>query len=304
MIVMKRLIPVILLALILTACGTPQAVGELPTAVVLPSLTPTLSPTVTLTNTPTPTAEPSLTATVTPSPTETLTPTISVTPSTTITDTPTSTPTITPSPSPSIGALGVLARLAANATPIPQTYLPPVTAATQPAVGVVATVPGAPVTCSTPPTGGFGNAYANDPTLNTSLGCAQGTPTQLNSAVQLFERGSMVWLQGPIYVLYNDGRFQRYDDTYVAGVDLETGGEVPPAGLVEPVRGFGKIWRTTPDVRNGLGWGMTPENGNQASQQRFDRGWMIYLPQRGDIVVLVEDAGGLTGTWRPIPGTA
>jgi hypothetical protein len=30
---------------------------------------------------------------------------------------------------------------------------------------------------------------------------------------------------------------------------------------------------------------------------------MLYLPQRGDILVLVEDPGGLTGAWRAIPGS-
>lgn len=291
---MKRFLIILSLGL-LAACSTPQEVGVLPTAVVLPSLTPTLSPTVTLTVTATFTDVP------TETPTTTLTPTLSVTPSATITETSTLTPTITPSPTPSVGPLGLLAQLAANATPIPQTFLPPIVTAiaqTQPAPGV-ATVPAAPVSCATAPTGGFGTAYANDPSLNTLIGCAQGTPTTLNSASQIFERGNMIWLQGPIYVLYNDGRFQRYDDTYVAGVDPETGGEVPPAGLIEPVRGFGKVWRSNPDVRNGLGWGITAENGNQATQQRFDRGWMVYLPQRGDMVVLDETGG----TWRAVAGT-
>ncbi len=284
------------------ACSTPQEVGVLPTEVVLPSLTSTLTPTVTLTGTQTATNAPTLSPTPTASPTETLTPTISVTPSATITETSTPTPTITPSPSPSVGPLSILAQLAANATPIPQTFLPPVSTAagTLPASGIVPSAPGAPVTCTVQPSGGFGTAYASDLSLNTLIGCAQGTPTAVNSALQVFERGSMIWLQGPIYVLYNDGRFQRYEDTYVAGVDPESGGEVPPAGLIEPVRGFGKVWRSNADVRNGLGWGITQETGNQATQQRFDRGWMIYLPQRGDIVVL-DDVGS---TWRVVAGTA
>jgi hypothetical protein len=155
-----------------------------------------------------------------------------------------------------------------------------------------------------PASGGFATAYSSDPSLNTLIGCAQGTSVTLTSAVQIFERGSMVWLQGPIFVLYSDGRFQRFDDTYVAGVDPESGGEAPPTGLFEPLRGFGKVWRGNPDVRNGLGWGTAPESGNQATQQRFDRGWMIFLPQRGDILVLAEEGSGLSGTWRAVAGAA
>jgi hypothetical protein len=291
---MKKRLSILLTLLLLAACGqgTPSAV--LPTELVLPTLTPTLSPTATRTGTQT------ATYTATPTPTASLTPTVSVTPSTTITDTPTSTPTITPSPSPSVGALGLLAQLAANATPIPQTLLP---ALTQPPAITLSPAPGTPIVCASQPTGGLATAYNSDPTLNLLIGCPQGTPVSINSAVQQFERGSMVWLQGPIYVLYASGRFQRFEDTYAAGVDPESGGEIPPVGLIEPVRGFGKIWRTNPDVRNGLGWGIAPEAGNQATQQRFDRGWMVYLPQRGDIVVLIEEANGTSGTWRAVAGS-
>jgi hypothetical protein len=112
----------------------------------------------------------------------------------------------------------------------------------------------------------------------------------------------MLWLNGPIYALFSDGRYRRYDDTFVQGVDPESGGEVPPAGLVEPVRGFGKVWRSNGDARAGLGWGTTAETGGSAVMQRFERGWMIDLTQRSDILVLVEDPGGLAGSWQSYPG--
>src|SRR5262249_32286451 len=105
-----------------------------------------------------------------------------------------------------------------------------------------------------------------------------------------------------IYALFSDGRFQKFDDTFVAGVDPESSYLSPPPGLMEPVRGFGKIWRNYPDVRTNIGWATAVEAGGQAVIQRFDRGWMLDLTQRGDVIVLIEDAGGITGTWRAAAG--
>jgi hypothetical protein len=233
---------------------------------------------------------------------------VSGTPSATITDTATATPTdtatFTPAP-PDNEAINQLIALAEQATVLPPGFLPAVTP------GVVQPVSTAPVsaTCPFPPPGGFGAVYLADPTLNQQLGCPIGQPpnvTTSTSATQVFERGSMMWLQGVpnlIYALFNSGRFQRFDDTYNPNADPFTGGETPPPGMREPVRGFGKVWRQYPNVRADLGWALSEEMGNTATLQRFDRGQMLYLPQRGDILVLVEDPGGLTGAWRAIPGS-
>jgi hypothetical protein len=239
-------------------------------------------------------------------PTDTLTPsitpsaTVSATASATITDTPTRTalPTITNTPYQ--GPLFLLAQAAAQATILPQNipvFTPnPVLVTTPSPFAQTNSV------CALQPTGGFGTLYFNNAALNGLIGCVVGGPNTVSSAMQNFERGNMVWLNGPIYVLYADGRFQRYDDTFNAAVDPERGGENPPSGLIEPIRGFGKIWRNNPDVRNGLGWGTTQESGGSAVMQRFDRGWMIDLTQRSDILILIEDVGGFFGTWQSFAG--
>lgn len=292
-----RLSFLLILITLLAACGTPtpEAVGDLPTVAELPTLTDTdvFTPTVTVTS--------SATATDTLTPTLTLTSTISVTPSATITDTPTRTPTVTPSPTPRESPLLALAQAAARATILPQALQP---ATPLPAVGDVS-VPGAPQlpsNCPQLPAGGFGALFLGTPSLVTQLGCPSGTATNVSSAVQSFERGTMIWVNGPIYALYSDGRYEQHSDTFVAGVDPESGSENPPAGLIEPVRGFGKVWRTTPSVRNNLGWGTTAESGGTATFQRFDFGWMLNLSQRGDILVLAEDPAGSGGTWTAYPG--
>jgi hypothetical protein len=296
------LIPVIFC---FAACSTPSETVELPTLIQLP--------TATLTDTPLPTLPATFTLipTETETPTATVSATVSVTPSATITETatptPTDTPTFTPAP-PDNDAIAQLISLAEQATILPPEFMAGVT----PGAVLPGTTPGiVPTTgitvCAFPPPGGFGTAYLADPALAQQLGCPLPTGViSTTSAAQVFERGSMLWLQGApnlIYALFNTGRFQRFDDTYNANADPFNGGETPPPGLREPVRGFGKVWRQYPNVRADLGWGLADELGGTSTAQRFDRGQMIYLPQRGEILVLVEDPGGLTGTWRTMAGS-
>lgn len=307
----KRLLrnAALLCGLILTsaACGaaTPGA-DELPTLAMLPSDAP---PTATAAGTAaqiaavdTPTA--SATPTITPSATPT------VTPSATITDTPTPTatdtlpPSATPEPPADNEGILALAQLAAQATILPTQFF-----AALPSATPVTSGPMSP-NCPFAPPGGFATVFQGDATLPGQIGCPLGAPPAAvtsASASQLYERGEMIWLQGPpgaIYALYTTGRFQRYDDTYNAAVDPISGGETPPLGLREPIRGFGKVWRAFAEVRAGLGWAVTEESGANATAQAFERGQMIYLPQRGQIFILVNDPGSvISGSWRAVAGS-
>ena len=47
---------------------------------------------------------------------------------------------------------------------------------------------------------------------------------------------------------------------------------MPPAGLLQPIRGFGKIWRETSGVRDKLGWATVPEQG-------FDTQWQLRIQE-------------------------
>jgi hypothetical protein len=229
--------------------------------------------------------------------TATFTPSITVTPSLTITDTPTRTATNTPIPTLDMNRpLYQLAIMALSSTPPP-----PVTFVFPTATGFVP--PGNPggALCL-PPAGGFGAVYTADPTLSAQIGCSLGSALPYPAAVQTFERGTMVYVgtsPAAIYVLYNTGSFVRYPDTFVDGVDPVSGGETPPAGLFEPIRGFGKVWRSDTAVRNGLGWATQPESGTTATLLLFQTGQMIALPPLGQVAVLTS-----TGTFRLIAGTA
>jgi hypothetical protein len=300
--------------LLLSACGgEPQPDGQIPTVAQLPSLTPSPSHTATVpasvTTTSTSTLTPTLTLTASTTPTTTLT----VTPSMTITDTPA--PTLTASPSPPARAVSIaaLALTALNATVLPQTPPPvPPAAPTNPAQppGVPTLTPLAavstPAFCPFPPPGALATMLSGAPALRDGLGCATGAVVTLAGAAQVFESGIMYYLPGApksIYVLTIDGRFRRFDDTWIDGVDPSSGGEVPPAGLIEPIRGFGKVWRTNPEVRAALGWAITNELGDHTSVQYFDHGRAIYLPVRGETVILLDDLGAQSGIWQAFSGS-
>src|SRR5205814_10439553 len=90
-----------------------------------------------------------------------------------------------------------------------------------------------------------------------------------------------------IYVFCDDGTFQQFDDTWREGQPA-SGGETPPRGLLEPVRGFGKVWRegTGARVRERLGWATSPEKGGNGAYQRFQRGEMYWSSTIDKIWVL------------------
>ena len=297
----RRLLCFTLLIIALAACNpAPQDGDSLPTVAQLPTATDTPLPT------DTPIASETLTATETPTVTPVFTETTTVTPSATITDTPSPTPTDTPTITPEPRAVNALLELAMQATVLPQqviaTAMPPLPGGDP----FLPTVP-AVTTCPFPPPGGFNAIYIGDPALNQQLGCPQGdppAPITIAGAWQEFEGGFMLWLDGPVYVLYNGGRFQRFEDTYDETTDPESGGETPPPGRVEPVRGFGKVWRENPNVRQGLGWAYAAETGVQAVHQPFDRGLMLALPQRTQIIIIAADeASGAGGMWRSLVGS-
>lgn len=152
--------------------------------------------------------------------------------------------------------------------------------------------------CAVTVQGGFAAIYNNNPALAAQLSCPTSAANTVLSAYQPFERGAMVWVasqgslpQSAIYTLFNNNNFQAFSDTWRDGVDPVSGGQQPPAAnLLEPVRGFGKIWRESGGVKDNLGWATSAENGNQAVIQQFERGTMIYLSQTGQTYILINGA--------------
>ncbi len=157
--------------------------------------------------------------------------------------------------------------------------------------------------CANVPQGTFGAIYQGDPNLPTALGCPLAPAgSSAGSAYQPFQNGFMVWVsslgaqpQSAIYAFYNNGTYQRFNDTFRDGVDPASSGAAPPSGgLLEPVRGFGKVWRENPTVSGTLGWATTGESAGSAQVLLFERGEMLSVTQTGQTYILIT---GAPGTW-------
>jgi hypothetical protein len=133
------------------------------------------------------------------------------------------------------------------------------------------------------------------------LSClAPGQPTDLPIALASFEHGQMVWVSGTnggsgsIWVFYeqsgtNQLVWEGFSDTWREG-DPVSGGEATPDGLYEPIRGFGKVWRTVGHVRSALGWATTPERAGTGSMLYFKGGaWLIHNAGSDSVLVLRPD---------------
>ena len=106
------------------------------------------------------------------------------------------------------------------------------------------------------------------------LGCPLGPAQIIWSAWQPFERGYMLWRSdtNQVTVFYDDGTQQTLPDQwnerpYSIGA--------PPPGRVAPVRGFGWIWATHPEIAARLGWGLVEEKGFCARIQSFEKGFAL-----------------------------
>lgn len=94
-----------------------------------------------------------------------------------------------------------------------------------------------------------------------------GVLQPMDAVGQNFEGGRVLWYKtstvgepDTLYVIYNDGSWEFYSDTWVAGMPENDPSIVPPADRFQPVRGIGKVWREQPGVRGKLGWAYGPES--------------------------------------------
>ncbi len=212
-------------------------------------------------------------------------------------DTPISTPPATSSPTPAptnteISILNETIEPTTTAT-LPSTPAPthtPTPLPPPPATATPAPRP-TPTPCPNPIDPAFVELLQNDTTLNDTLGCPQSEAAITAAAWQPFEQGSMLWRGdfNQIYWLEPDNTWGSIGDTWREG-DSEPVLDNVPNGLHQPVRGFGRVWRDQPGVREALGWGTAQEDGFDALLQDFITGGQIWQdPERDAIFILFND---------------
>jgi hypothetical protein len=144
------------------------------------------------------------------------------------------------------------------------------------------------------------NAYNRDAALRERLGCplSGGTPVAL-MAVQPFERGVMVWRGDvrQIYALANSGQFWQVADSWNEGMPADDPAFSAPPGVIQPVRGFGLVWRNNAAIREALGWGTQPESSASGFWQDFERG--ALLSTGGAVYALFSAEGRHAGPLAP-----
>jgi hypothetical protein len=170
--------------------------------------------------------------------------------------------------------------------PVPNPIQNPVLAPTNP--GVIVPPASGQVTlanCAAQPAAPFGKAVSN-PTILQQIGCPISDPFTLQLVVQPFEHGYMIWRDTKeIYVVSTTATssgapsdsFWRVADTWNDTIPASDASIQAPGGKLQPVRGFGFVWRSNANVRNVLGWATANEQPFQATWQNFDRGWMMTL---------------------------
>lgn len=137
------------------------------------------------------------------------------------------------------------------------------------------------------------------------LGCPVGELQTIPTiAEETFEGGHLYWRNDndQVYIILDRARNSgealstgewtpakpdwRWDGSNPDGVGLS-----PPAGLVEPKRGFGWLWRNHLGAENGpLGWALDREYGfdNTGRSQQFEHG-LMFKGSGSKIYVLLDD---------------
>ena len=135
--------------------------------------------------------------------------------------------------------------------------------------------------------------------------CPASPAIASDGAEERFEHGTMIWVQAEdlIYVLFADGQSPHWKalaDEWDLGEPENDPTLTPPAGLHQPVRGFGLIWREETGVRDRLGWAIGPEVAFSTHLQRNSRPRYndTYIGAvDGKVWKLLPESGG----WEKVP---
>ncbi|MCO6453380.1 MAG: LysM peptidoglycan-binding domain-containing protein [Caldilineales bacterium] len=148
--------------------------------------------------------------------------------------------------------------------------------------------------CSYMPVLGFGRVWAQYPQVRSGLGCATAPETGFAANQEAFAQGTAIQNLDSkvIYILYSNGWWESYPDTWVEGDAVVNPALVPPYGYYQPAYGIGKVWRNYDNVSQRLGWAKNQQYPVQATRQQFEKGQMIWTSSSG-VFVLYSN-----GTWQ------
>lgn len=138
-------------------------------------------------------------------------------------------------------------------------------------------------------------AFANARTLNPGLqrfGCPLAPEIGTALAAQNFERGRMFWRDTrQIIIMSEAGQFWRVNDTWTDDQAASDPALVPPEGALQPMRGFGLVWRQNPELQNSLGWALGPEFVIASIWQEFEGG-TLFLGESSHIYAIPQGTNG------------
>ena len=111
------------------------------------------------------------------------------------------------------------------------------------------------------------------------LGCPVEAEREVTLAEEAFERGRMFWRgdSGEIYALHDDHTWRAFADTWQEGQPRDDPNLIPPSGLFQPKRGFGKVWREElGGPASQIGWAREEERGFTGVIQTFGGGTILW----------------------------
>jgi hypothetical protein len=115
------------------------------------------------------------------------------------------------------------------------------------------------------------NYFVADSDAQNQSTCPKSHAEVFAAAYQRFEHGFMLWdtsgdYGNVILVMFDSGYSSWAVDDW-AGEDIVFG-ETAPDGLLQPVRGFGKIWVENQQIQEQLGWAIAEEQAYNMSRQQ------------------------------------
>jgi hypothetical protein len=141
--------------------------------------------------------------------------------------------------------------------------------------------------CSIPPQNGFGTVWYQNAAVRQQLGCPTTAEQGFSGAQQWFHNGFVVSndTNGTIYVFYNNGTWQQFQNTWTSGDPVYNPSLIPPPGWCQPEYGIGKVWRNQDNVSQKLGWAKNPAQATNGTTQQYQGGMMLWTSTAGVYVM-------------------